>query len=112
MTLILSYLSLISKINVLYSFSIVVVNLVLFLFYRSKIDQSFFNKLISSNFIYKMILLLSLFLLVEYFVYTFDFFVVPINIFIILVIILDLTKSLKSQAEYVGVNINGLFKKR
>ena len=111
-TLILSYLSLISKINVLYSFSIVIVNLILFLFYRSKIDLSFFNKLISSNFIYKMILLLSSFLLVEYFVYTFDFFVIPINIFIILVIILDLTKLLKSQADYIGVNINGPFKKR
>ena len=59
-----------------------------------------------------MILLLSSFLLVEYFVYTFDFFVIPINIFIILVIILDLTKLLKSQADYIGVNINGPFKKR
>ena len=93
-TLILSYLSLISKINVLYAFSIVIVNLILFLFYRSKVDLSFFNKLIPSNFIYKMILLLSVFLLLEYFVYTFNFFVIPINILILFFVILDLINFL------------------
>ncbi len=93
-TLILSYLSLISKINVLYSFSIVIVNLILFLFYRSKVDLSFFNKLISPNFIYKMMLLLSVFLLLEYFVYTFNFFVIPINILILFFIVLDLMNYL------------------
>lgn len=89
-TMALSYLSLISKINILYSFSIVVVNLILFLFYRSKVDLSFFNKLISSNFVYKMILLLSSFLLLEYFVYTLNFFVISINIIILFFIVLDL----------------------
>ncbi len=89
-TLILSYLSLISKINVLYSFSILIVNLILFLFYRSKIELSFFNKLISPNFIYKMMLLLSAFLLLEYFVYTFNFYVIPINSLILFFITLDL----------------------
>ena len=93
-TLILSYLSLISKINVLYSFSIVIVNLILFLFYRSKVDLSFFNKLISTNFIYKMMLLLSVFLLLEYFVYTFNFFVIPINSLILFFITLDLINYL------------------
>jgi hypothetical protein len=93
-TLILSYLSLISKINVLYSFSIVIVNLILFLFYRSKVDLSFFNKLISPNFIYKMMLLLSVFLLLEYFVYTFNFFVIPINSLILFFIALDLINYL------------------
>lgn len=93
-TLILSYLSLISKINVLYSFSIVIVNLILFLFYRSKVDLSFFNKLISPNFIYKMMLLLSVFLLLEYFVYTFNFFVIPINSLILFFITLDLINYL------------------
>ena len=93
-TMILSYLSLISKINVLYSFSIVIVNLILFLFYRSKVDLSFFNKLISPNFIYKMMLLLSVFLLLEYFVYTFNFFVIPINSLILFFITLDLINYL------------------
>lgn len=93
-TLILSYLSLISKINVLYSFSILIVNLILFLFYRSKVELSFFNKLISPNFIYKMILLLSVFLLLEYFVYTFNFFVIPINSLILFFITLDLINYL------------------
>ena len=93
-TLILSYLSLISKINVLYSFSILIVNLILFLFYRSKVELSFFNKLISPTFIYKMMLLLSVFLLLEYFVYTFNFFVIPINSLILLFITLDLINYL------------------
>ena len=93
-TLILSYLSLISKINVLYSFSILIVNLILFLFYRSKVELSFFNKLISPNFIYKMMLLLSVFLLLEYFVYTFNFFVIPINSLILFFITLDLMNYL------------------
>tara|TARA_B100001250_G_C19769184_1_gene776257 strand:- start:311 stop:1702 length:1392 start_codon:yes stop_codon:yes gene_type:complete len=93
-TLILSYLSLISKINVLYSFSILIVNLILFLFYRSKVELSFFNKLISPNFIYKMMLLLSVFLLLEYFVYTFNFFVIPINSLILFFIALDLINYL------------------
>ncbi len=93
-TLILSYLSLISKINVLYSFSILIVNLILFLFYRSKIELSFFNKLISPNFIYKMMLLLSAFLLLEYFVYTFNFYVIPINSLILFFITLDLINYL------------------
>lgn len=90
LTLILSYLSLILKINILYSFAIVIVNLALFLFYRSKINLSFFNKLISSKFIYKMLLLLTFFLPIEYFIYSKDFLVVPINIFIAFLIILDL----------------------
>ena len=93
-TLILSYLSLISKINVLYSFSILIVNLILFLFYRSKVELSFFNKLISPTFIYKMMLLLSVFLLLEYFVYTFNFFVIPINSLILFFITLDLINYL------------------
>ena len=93
-TLILSYLSLISKINILYSFSILIVNLILFLFYRSKIELSFFNKLISPNFIYKMMLLLSAFLLLEYFVYTFNFYVIPINSLILFFITLDLINYL------------------
>ena len=93
-TLVLAYLSLILKINVLYSLSIVVVNLMLFLFYRSKIDLSFLNQLIPSNFIYKIILLLSAFLLLEYFIYTLNFFVVPVNILILFFIILDLINYL------------------
>jgi len=93
-TLVLSYLSLISKINILYAFSIVIVNLILFLFYRSKVDLSFFNKLIPSNFIYKMILLILAFLLLEYYVYTFNFFIIPINILILFFFILDLINFL------------------
>ena len=90
-TIILSYFSLILKINILYSFSVVIVNLILFMFYKSKIDQFFFNKLISSNFIYKMMILLSLFFLLEYLVYSLNFFVIPINILILFFIFLDLT---------------------
>ena len=93
-TIILSYLSLILKINVLYSFSIVIVNLILFMFYKSKVDQSFFNKLVPSNFIFKMMFLLSVFFLLEYFIYISNFFVITINILILICIFLDLTNYL------------------
>ena len=93
-TIVLAYFSAIVEINILYSFSIVIVNLILFMFYKSKVDQFFFNKLISSNFIYKMMLLLSVFLLLEYFVYSLNFFVIPVNILILFFIILDLTNYL------------------
>lgn len=93
-TLILSYISLISKINILYSLSIAIVNLILFLFYQSKIDLPFFNKLIPLNFTYKMVSLSFLFVLVEYFVYSYDFHIIPINILIMLLIFFDLVKYL------------------
>lgn len=93
-TVILSYFCLILKINILYTFSIVIVNLILFILYKSKVDQSFFNKLVSSNFIYRMILLLTVFFLFEYFVFTLNFFVIPINIIILFFIVLDLTNYL------------------
>ena len=93
-TIILSYFCLILKINILYTFSIVIVNLILFIFYKSKVDQSFFNKLVSSNFIYRMMLLLTVFFLLEYFVFTLNFFVIPINILILFFIVLDLINYL------------------
>ena len=93
-TLILSYISLILNINILYSLSIGIVNLILFLFYQSKIDLPFFNRLIPFNFVYKMVSLSFLFVLVEYFVYSYDFYIMPINILIILLIFFDLVNYL------------------
>lgn len=89
-TLILSYLSLLFEIDVLYSLSIVIVNLILFSFYRSKIDIDFFNKFFPSNFIYKMMSLLSVFFLLEYFIYKFDFYIIPLNLLILFFITSDL----------------------
>ena len=93
-TIILSYFCLILKINIFYTFSIVIVNLILFKFYKSKVDQSFFNKLISSNFIYRMMLLLTVLFLLEYFVFKLNFFVIPVNILVLFFIILDLINYL------------------
>lgn len=89
-TLSLSYISLVLEMNILYSFSIVIVSLLLFFFYQAKVDLVFFNKLIPSNFIYEMMLFLSGFCLMEHFIYTFNFYIVPLNIIFLLILIADL----------------------
>lgn len=93
-TIILTYFSSILKINILYSFSIIIVNFILFIFYKSKVDQSFFNKLISTNFIYRMMFLLTLFFLLEYFVYKLNIYVIAVNILILFFIFVDLISYL------------------
>ena len=89
-TIVFTYMCSILNINILYSFSIVIVNFILFIIYKSQIDLVFFNKLIPSNFIFKMILLLSIFFIVEYFVYVYNFYILTINIAFLLFIIFDI----------------------
>lgn len=99
-TFALSYISLLLKINILYSFSLVIVNLLIFLFYQAKVDLVFFNKFIPSNFIYKMVLLLSGFCLFEYYIYTFNFYIIPLNIILLLILMGDLINYLLKITKY------------
>jgi hypothetical protein len=89
-TIILTYLCSILNINILYSFSLVFVNFVVFVVFKSKIDSLFFDKLIPPKFIFKMVSLLSAIFIIEYFVYTNNFYILIINISFLLFIFLDL----------------------
>lgn len=89
-TIVFTYMCSILNINILYSFSIVIVNFIVFIIYKSQIDLGFFNKLIPSNFIFKMTLLLSIFFIIEYFVYVYNFYILTINIAFLLFIFFDI----------------------
>ena len=89
-TIILTYLCSILNINILYSFSLVFVNFVVFVVFKFQIDSLFFDKLIPTKFIFKMVSLLSAIFIIEYFVYTNNFYILIINISFLLFIFLDL----------------------
>lgn len=99
LTLSLSYLSLVLKINLLYPLSIVFVNLFIFILYRTQIDFSFFKKLISQKFIYIMFLFIFTFIITEYLIYKFNFYIIPINLVIFILIGLDFVSFLKKNKK-------------
>ena len=101
-TIVFTYICSILNINILYSFSMVIVNFIVFMIYKSQIDSLFFNKLIPSNFVLKMILLLSILFIIEYFIYSYNFYIIPINIIILLVFFLDLIKITKNKLQVLN----------
>ena len=89
-TIFMTYLCSIIKINTLYPLSIIIINFMVFVIYRSKIDLSFFNELIPLRFMLKVIILLAVLSLAEYVIYSQMFYVSVVNVIIFILILLDL----------------------
>jgi len=90
LTGILSFACLFLKLDILYTISMLIVNLVMYIFYIVKIDKFILNNLISTKFIYRSTILISCLFLIEYCIYFNSLLFVIVNVFIMVLIVFDL----------------------
>ena len=90
LTGVLSVACLLLRLDILYTISMLVVNLVMYIFYVVKMDKFVLNNLISTKLIYRYTILIACLFLMEYYMYFNRSLFVGFNVFIMVLIVCDL----------------------